>query len=105
MLSLLSWTLLCAEILFASASDHTMPEFLRKENANQVPANALWLSNGLIQLFLIITLFSEVHLPQPAVSGHLDDSGAVLLVECLRRAAGARGDLRKRRRRTQARIC
>ncbi|MDH1866138.1 arginine-ornithine antiporter [Pseudomonas chengduensis] len=56
--ALLSWTLLCAEILFASARDHTMPEFLRKENANQVPANALWLSNGLIQLFLIITLFS-----------------------------------------------
>ena len=56
--ALLSWTLLCAEILFASASDHTMPEFLRKENANHVPANALWLSNGLIQLFLIITLFN-----------------------------------------------
>ena len=56
--ALLSWTLLCAEILFASARDHTMPEFLRKENVNHVPANALWLSNGLIQLFLIITLFS-----------------------------------------------
>ncbi|VXB26537.1 Arginine/ornithine antiporter [Pseudomonas sp. 8AS] len=57
--ALLSWTLLCAEILFASARDHTMPEFLRKENANLVPANALWLSNGLIQLFLIITLFND----------------------------------------------
>ncbi|OZB32032.1 MAG: arginine-ornithine antiporter [Pseudomonas sp. 34-62-33] len=56
--ALLSWTLLCAEILFASARDHTMPAFLRKENANHVPANALWLSNGLIQLFLIITLFN-----------------------------------------------
>ena len=56
--ALLSWTLLCAEILFASARDHTMPAFLRKENANQVPANALWQSNGLIQLFLIITLFN-----------------------------------------------
>ncbi|MBA1237300.1 arginine-ornithine antiporter [Pseudomonas kunmingensis] len=56
--ALLSWTLLCAEILFASARDDTMPRFLRKENANHVPANALWLSNGLIQLFLIITLFS-----------------------------------------------
>lgn len=56
--ALLSWTLLCGEILFASARDHTMPAFLRKENANHVPANALWLSNGLIQLFLIITLFS-----------------------------------------------
>ncbi|MDO9320657.1 MAG: arginine-ornithine antiporter [Pseudomonas sp.] len=57
--ALLSWTLLCAEILFASASDHTMPEFLRKENVNKVPVNALWLSNGLIQLFLIITLFND----------------------------------------------
>ena len=56
--ALLSWTLLCAEILFAGARDHTMPSFLRKENANHVPANALWLSNGLIQLFLIITLFN-----------------------------------------------
>lgn len=57
--ALLSWTLLCAEILFASARDHTMPAFLRKENANQVPSNALWLSNGLIQLFLVITLFNS----------------------------------------------
>ena len=56
--ALLAWTLLCAEILFAGARDHTMPSFLRKENANHVPANALWLSNGLIQLFLIITLFN-----------------------------------------------
>ncbi len=57
--ALLSWTLLCAEILFAGARDHTMPNFLKKENANGVPANALWLSNGLIQLFLIITLFNS----------------------------------------------
>lgn len=55
---LLAWTLLCAEILFAGARDHTMPAFLRKENSKQVPANALWLSNGLIQLFLILTLFN-----------------------------------------------
>lgn len=57
--ALLSWTLLCAEIIFSAAKDHTMPEFLRKENANHVPANALWLTNGLIQLFLIITLFNS----------------------------------------------
>lgn len=57
--ALLSWTLLCAEIIFSSAKDHTMPEFLRKENANHVPVNALWLTNGLIQLFLIITLFND----------------------------------------------
>ena len=57
--ALLSWTLLCAEIIFSAAKDHTMPEFLRKENANHVPANALWMTNGLIQLFLIITLFNS----------------------------------------------
>ncbi|NPU92940.1 MAG: arginine-ornithine antiporter [Gammaproteobacteria bacterium] len=57
--ALLSWTLLCAEIIFSAAKDHTMPEFLRKENGNHVPANALWLTNGLIQLFLIITLFNS----------------------------------------------
>lgn len=57
--ALLSWTLLCAEIVFSSAKDHTMPEFLRKENANKAPINALWLTNGLIQLFLIITLFNS----------------------------------------------
>ena len=56
--ALLSWVLLCAEIMFAAAKDHTMPAFLRKENANHVPANALWLTNAMVQIFLVITLFS-----------------------------------------------
>ena len=56
--ALLSWVLLCAEIMFAAAKDHTMPEFLRKENANHVPVNALWLTNAMVQIFLVITLFS-----------------------------------------------
>jgi len=57
--ALLSWVLLCAEIMFAAAKDHTMPEFLRRENAKQVPANALWLTNAMVQIFLVITLFSN----------------------------------------------
>jgi arginine:ornithine antiporter/lysine permease len=57
--ALLSWALLCAEILYATAHDKTMPAFLKKENANQVPVNALWLTNVMIQIFLVITLFSE----------------------------------------------
>ncbi|RQH03640.1 arginine-ornithine antiporter [Paraburkholderia dinghuensis] len=57
--ALLSWVLLCAEIIFSAARDHTMPSFLRKENAKHVPANALWLTNGMVQLFLVITLFSK----------------------------------------------
>jgi arginine:ornithine antiporter/lysine permease len=56
--ALLSWVLLCAEILFAAANDHTMPAFLRKENANHAPVNALWLTNAMVQIFLVITLFS-----------------------------------------------
>lgn len=57
--ALLSWVLLCAEIMFAAAKDHTMPEFLNRENANHVPANALWLTNAMVQVFLVITLFSS----------------------------------------------
>ena len=57
--ALLSWALLCAEILYATAHDKTMPAFLKKENANQVPVNALWLTNVMIQVFLVITLFSH----------------------------------------------
>ena len=56
--ALLAWALLCAEILYATAQDKTMPAFLKKENANQVPVNALWLTNVMIQAFLVITLFS-----------------------------------------------
>jgi arginine:ornithine antiporter/lysine permease len=56
--AVLSWVLLCAEIMFAAAKDHTMPAFLRKENANHVPVNALWLTNAMVQIFLVITLFS-----------------------------------------------
>ena len=57
--ALLSWVLLCAEIMFAAAKDHTMPAFLKKENENHVPVNALWLTNAMVQVFLVITLFSE----------------------------------------------
>ncbi|RRW57671.1 amino acid permease, partial [Pseudomonas moraviensis] len=38
--------------------DKTMPAFLKKENKNHVPVNALWLTNAMVQVFLIITLFS-----------------------------------------------
>ena len=57
--ALLSWTLLSGEILYSAAGDQTMPAFFRKENKNGVPANALWVSNACIQIFLIITLFSS----------------------------------------------
>jgi arginine:ornithine antiporter/lysine permease len=55
----LSWSLLAAEVLFTAAKTGSMPGFLARENRNGVPAAALWLTNGLIQIFLILTLCAE----------------------------------------------
>jgi arginine:ornithine antiporter/lysine permease len=55
----LAWSLICVEVLFCAAKNGDMPSVLARENSNNVPAAALWLSNGVIQLFLISTLFSE----------------------------------------------
>jgi arginine:ornithine antiporter / lysine permease len=57
--ALLAWTLLAAETLFTPASDGVMPKRLARENAHGVPASALWLTNGLVQLFLIVALVSN----------------------------------------------
>lgn len=55
----LSWVLLAAEILFTASKNDTMPRFLARENARGVPSNALWLTNLVVQAFLIVTLFAE----------------------------------------------
>jgi arginine:ornithine antiporter/lysine permease len=55
----LSWILLAAEVLRAAARAAVMPGFLGKENRHGVPAAALWLSNGIVQLFLIATVFTQ----------------------------------------------
>ncbi|MRG58004.1 amino acid permease [Phyllobacterium sp. SYP-B3895] len=55
----LSWVLLAAEILFSASKYETMPRFLSHENKNGVPSHALWLTNIIVQSFLIITLFTE----------------------------------------------
>jgi arginine:ornithine antiporter / lysine permease len=55
----LSWSLLAAEILHSAALNRTMPSFLASENAHRVPAGALWLTNCVIQLFLLVTWFAE----------------------------------------------
>ncbi|CAJ2994871.1 amino acid permease [Burkholderia pseudomallei] len=57
--ALLAWTLLAAEAMFTPAKDGVMPAFLSRENAHGVPANALWATNGLVQLFLLVTLVSN----------------------------------------------
>lgn len=55
----LSWSLLAAEILHSAAVNRTMPSFLAGTNAYKVPAGALWLTNCVIQTFLLVTWFAE----------------------------------------------
>lgn len=55
----LSWTLLCAEIPYTCGRDGTFPKWFAAENANGSPVNALWATNILIQVFLILSFFSK----------------------------------------------
>jgi arginine:ornithine antiporter/lysine permease len=55
----LSWTLLAAEVPFIAAKDGTMPGVLSAENSKRSPTVSLWVTNGLVQLFLIITFFAS----------------------------------------------
>lgn len=55
----LAWTLLAAESLFSPASDGVMPRGLARQNARGVPANALWLTSAMVQVFLLVALFSK----------------------------------------------
>lgn len=55
----LAWSLICAEVMFTAARNKDMPAIFARENANKVPANALWLTNIIIQIFIITTYFSN----------------------------------------------
>jgi arginine:ornithine antiporter / lysine permease len=55
----LAWSLLAAEVPYSAARSDLMPEFLKHTNQNDVPSTALWLTNIIVQLFLIVTLFAE----------------------------------------------
>jgi arginine:ornithine antiporter/lysine permease len=51
--------MLTAEIPLAAAKDGTFPRWFARENAAGSPVNALWISNGLVQLFLIVALLKS----------------------------------------------
>jgi arginine:ornithine antiporter/lysine permease len=55
----LSWSLLAAEVMHSAARSQTLPAFIARENGNGVPVTALWLSNAVIQAFVLVTWFSE----------------------------------------------
>lgn len=55
----LAWSLICAEVLFAAAKSQDMPKLFAAQNGNKVPANALWLTNIVVSLFVISTYWSR----------------------------------------------
>jgi arginine:ornithine antiporter/lysine permease len=55
----LAWSLICAEVLFAAGKAGDMPKVFATENRNKVPAAALWLTNIVVQLFVISTYWSQ----------------------------------------------
>jgi arginine:ornithine antiporter/lysine permease len=78
----LSWTLLAAEVLWSAAQTGDMPAALARNNANGAPAAALWLTNSLVQIFLIVTLFSA-----DALRLMVDLTGSMTLIPYLLVAA------------------
>ena len=67
--ALLAWILIASEMLYLAArgSNHTAPAAFGRLNRRGMPANALWLTNGLISLFLILN--------------HLNGAGYNLLIQ------------------------
>lgn len=55
----LAWSLICAEVLSAAGRTKDMPKIFATENENKVPAAALWLTNIVIQIFIISTYWSR----------------------------------------------
>ncbi|MGO4439486.1 basic amino acid/polyamine antiporter [Rhizobium sp. RAF56] len=55
----LAWSLICAEVLFAAAKSEDMPRLFAAQNGNRVPANALWMTNIVVSLFVISTYWSR----------------------------------------------
>jgi arginine:ornithine antiporter/lysine permease len=55
----LAWSLICTEVLSAAGRTRDMPALFGTENENKVPAAALWLTNVVVQLFVISTYWSR----------------------------------------------
>jgi arginine:ornithine antiporter/lysine permease len=80
----LTWTLMAAEVLFVAARDRDMPRFLGRLNGADVPTAALLQTTLLVQLMLVVTVFSE-----DAFNFALDLTSALTLIPFLLAAAYA----------------
>jgi arginine:ornithine antiporter / lysine permease len=55
----LSWTLFAAEIPYRAAREGMMPDVFALDNDKGSPSGSLWITNILVQIFLIITLYAN----------------------------------------------
>ena len=55
----LAWSLLAAEVPYLAAKYGLFPKYFEKTNEAKVPANALLLTNLVVQVFLIVTMFTQ----------------------------------------------
>jgi arginine:ornithine antiporter/lysine permease len=80
----LAWTLMAAEVLFVAAQDDDMPRFLSRVSDVDVPGPALLMSTLLVQVMLVVTMFSG-----DAFNFALDLTSALTLIPFLLAAAFA----------------
>jgi len=57
--ALLAWTLLAAEVPYLAAKDGLFPACFAQRNSQGTPVISLWVTNGLVQLCLLLTLYSH----------------------------------------------
>lgn len=57
--AILAWTLFAAELPYQAAKEGAFPKFFAKENKNGAPVNALLVTNGCVQVFLLTFLFTK----------------------------------------------
>lgn len=98
----LSWTLFAAEIPSVAAGEGMMPKLFAKANDKGSPAGSLWITNILVQIFLIVTYFSEstytalFYIASVAILVPYVFSGAYALKLALSGESYAAGDRRTR---------
>ncbi len=80
----LAWTLMAAEILYLPAKSDDMPRFLARTNSHGAPVAALVMAGGMVQLLLIVLLFTS-----DALNFMLDLTAALSLIPYLLAAAYA----------------
>jgi arginine:ornithine antiporter / lysine permease len=57
--AMLSWTLLAAEVPFSAGQEKVFPPGFERQNAQGAPTVALWCSNGIVQLMLLLSLLAS----------------------------------------------